>query len=93
MVQQVRAAHILVKEEEKAKDILQKLQTGGSFEKLAEENSICPSRKKGGDLGWFGRDMMVREFEVAAFNLQKGQLSKPVKTQFGWHIIKLIDVK
>ncbi len=93
MAQQVRAAHILVKGEDKAKEIIQKLNAGGSFEKLAGENSLCPSRKKWGDLGWFGRGTMVREFEIAAFNLEKGQISQPVKTQFGWHIIKLIDEK
>jgi len=93
MAQQAHAAHILVKGEEKAKEILQKLQAGKSFEKLAEENSLCPSKKRGGNLGWFGRGMMVKEFEQASFNLEKGQLSQPVKTQFGWHIIKLIDKK
>lgn len=91
MAQEVHAAHILVKTEEKAKEILGKLRLGESFEKLAEENSICPSRKRGGDLGWFGRQKMVREFELAAFSLQKDQISAPIKTQFGWHIIKLID--
>ncbi|HLD12461.1 MAG TPA: peptidylprolyl isomerase [Candidatus Nanoarchaeia archaeon] len=93
MAQQVRAAHILVKGEEKAKELLQKIRTGSNFEKLAEENSLCPSKKKGGDLGWFGRGMMVREFEQAAFNLEKGHISPPVKTEFGWHIIKCLDKK
>ena len=93
MAQQVRAAHILVKGEEKAKELLQKIRTGNSFEKLAEDNSLCPSRKKGGDLGWFGRGMMVRPFEQAAFNLEKGRISGPIKTEFGWHIIKCLDKK
>ena len=93
MANQVHAAHILIKSEEKANEILTKLKSGASFEQLATENSLCPSKKRGGDLGWFGRGMMVREFELAAFNLQKNQLSAPVKTQFGWHIIKLIDSK
>ncbi len=93
MVSEVHAAHILVKTEEKAKEILGKLRLGESFEKLAEENSLCPSRKRGGDLGWFGRQKMVREFELATFNLKKGEISTPIKTQFGWHIIKLIDAK
>ncbi len=93
MVKEVRASHILVKTEEKAKEILGKLRLGESFEKLATENSICPSKKRGGDLGWFGRQKMVREFELAAFNLKKGEISQPVKTQFGWHIIKLVDSK
>ena len=93
MVSQLHAAHILVKSEEKAKELLTKLKSGGSFEELAMENSLCPSKKQGGDLGWFGRNMMVREFEVAAFALKKGELSTPIKTQFGWHIIKLLDSK
>lgn len=93
MVSEVHAAHILVKTEEKAKELISKLRLGESFEKLASENSICPSRKRGGDLGWFGRQKMVREFELAAFALKKGEISVPIKTQFGWHIIKLIDSK
>ena len=93
MVSQVHAAHILVKSEEKAKELLGKLKAGSSFEELAMENSLCPSKKQGGDLGWFGRNMMVRPFEVAAFNMKKGELSAPIKTEFGWHIIKLLDAK
>ncbi|MDP4012633.1 MAG: peptidylprolyl isomerase [Candidatus Nanoarchaeia archaeon] len=93
MVKEVRASHILIKTEEKAKEILGRLRLGESFEKLAIENSLCPSKKRGGDLGWFGRQKMVREFEIAAFNLKKGEISQPIKTQFGWHIIKLVDSK
>ena len=91
MVDQVHCAHILVKTEQEAKAISDQLSKGESFSKLAMEKSLCPSGKKGGDLGKFGRGMMVREFEVVAFNLQKGQLSSPVKTQFGWHIIKRLE--
>lgn len=91
MPTKVHAAHILVKSEDKAKELLQKIISGESFEKLAQENSLCPSRKKGGDLGWFGRGQMVREFENTAFALKKGQISYPIKTQFGWHLIKVID--
>jgi peptidyl-prolyl cis-trans isomerase C len=93
MVKEVRAAHILVKGEPKAKEIMEKLKKGDSFDALAKENSECPSKKKGGDLGWFGRGRMVREFENAAFAGDKGALVGPIKTQFGWHIIKVLDKK
>ena len=93
MVQKVSASHILVKTEGEACVVLQKLRQGESFEKLAQEKSLCPSRKKGGSLGWFGRGQMVKEFEVAAFNAKKGQLLGPIKTQFGWHIIKIDDMQ
>jgi len=86
----VHAAHILVKTEQEANVLLYELQRGASFEKLAKDKSLCPSSKKGGDLGWFGKGQMVREFETAAFALKPGQLSKAVKTQFGWHIIKIL---
>ena len=88
----IRASHILVKTEEEAKQILEIFAQGNkSFEQVALERSLCPSKKKGGDLGFFGRQQMVREFENAAFKLKKGEVSQPVKTQFGWHIIKLTD--
>lgn len=87
----VRASHILVKTEQEALGILFDLKRGASFEEIAKQKSICPSAKKGGDLGWFGRGMMVKEFEQAAFALKKGELSKPIKTQFGWHIIKVTE--
>ncbi len=93
MVKEVRASHILVKTENEAKEILQRLQNGGSFAKLAMEKSICPSAKKGGDLGFFGRGRMARAFENAAFALEKGQISQPVKTEFGWHLIRVTDKK
>jgi peptidyl-prolyl cis-trans isomerase C len=87
----VHCAHILVKTEQEAKDILDKINKGESFSKLAMEKSLCGSARKGGDLGVFGRGRMVKEFEKAAFALQKGQISQPVKTQFGWHIIKRLE--
>lgn len=93
MVSQVHAFHILVKSEDEAKQIAKDLQTGANFQRLAQMKSLCPSGKKGGDLGWFGRGKMVREFENAAFNLKSGEISQPVKTEFGWHIIKLVEVK
>jgi parvulin-like peptidyl-prolyl isomerase len=91
MVDKIRAAHILVKTEEAAKAILARLQAGESFSKLAMELSQCPSGKKGGDLGEFGRGQMVREFELAAFKLKKGEVSGLVKTPFGYHIIKRLE--
>jgi peptidyl-prolyl cis-trans isomerase C len=91
MAREVHAAHILVKTEDKAKDLLQKLQAGDSFDDLAKKNSVCPSGKNCGDLGWFKKGMMVPEFEKAAFEGEKGKIVGPVKTQFGWHIIKVID--
>jgi parvulin-like peptidyl-prolyl isomerase len=91
VVDNVHCAHILVKTEQEANAIADQLSKGASFSKIAMEKSMCPSGKRGGDLGVFGRGKMVREFESAAFALQKGQTSKPVKTEFGWHIIKRLE--
>ena len=88
MSNKITASHILIKSQEKAIEIKNKLNSGKSFEELAKENSLCPSKKRGGNLGTFSRGQMVREFENAAFKLKKGEISEPVKTQFGWHIIK-----
>lgn len=93
MVKKVKAAHILVEGEKVAKEILQRLKEGNDFGKLAKRRSNCPSGKNGGDLGWFGRGKMVKEFEDAAFNADKGEVVGPVKTQFGFHIIKVNDQK
>ena len=84
------AKHILVDSEEKANDILGKINAGEvSFEDAAKEHSTCPSKDAGGDLGTFGRGQMVPEFENAVFNMNNGEVSGPVKTQFGYHLIKL----
>lgn len=91
MVDKVHCAHILVKTEAEARQVLDDLKKGASFANLAQERSMCPSKKRGGDLGTFGRGNMVKEFERASFALQKGQLSEPVKTQFGWHVIKRLE--
>ena len=91
MVSQVHSYHILVKSKEEADEVLKEIKAGASFQKMAQLKSICPSGKSGGDLGWFGRGQMVREFEKAAFELNKGEISQPVKTQFGWHLIKVVD--
>ena len=89
---EVHARHILVKTKEEANDIIEQLQNGASFEVTAKEKSTGPSATSGGDLGFFGKGQMVPEFEKAAFSLRKGKFTDtPVKTQFGWHIIKLED--
>jgi peptidyl-prolyl cis-trans isomerase C len=90
--EEVRARHILVKTEKEAQDVLAKLKGGADFEKLAREISADPSAKtNGGDLEYFTKGQMVAEFSEAAFKLNKGQISQPVKTQFGFHIIKVED--
>ncbi|MCL4365155.1 peptidyl-prolyl cis-trans isomerase [Candidatus Marsarchaeota archaeon] len=88
MTNQIRCAHILVEKESVAKDILERIKKGESFAKLAEQYSTDGSRRHGGDLGFFGKGMMVKPFEDAAFALEKGQVSGVVRTQFGYHIIK-----
>jgi peptidyl-prolyl cis-trans isomerase C len=90
--EEVQARHILVEAEDKAKEIADKLANGADFAALAKENSTDPgSKDDGGMLGYFGRGQMVPSFEEAAFALQKGEISKPVQSQFGWHIIKVED--
>ncbi len=91
MVDKIRCAHILVANEQQAKEILEKLGNGEKFANLAQQYSLDGSGKRGGDLGVFGHGVMVREFEKAAFSLQKGQVSGIVKTQFGYHIIKRLE--
>lgn len=93
MTSKVHAAHILVKTEQEAFGLLFDINHGKDFAEVAKAKSMCPSGKSGGDLGWFGRNMMVKEFETAAFAMKPGEISKPVKTQFGWHIIKVIEAK
>lgn len=93
MPKKTNASHILVKTEQDAKVILYDVTHGKSFEEVAKEKSLCPSGKKGGNLGWFGRGMMVKEFENACFKAKKGDIIGPVKTQFGYHIIKINDVQ
>ena len=84
----IAASHILVDQEFEAKDLIAKMKDGASFEELAIKFSKCPSGKKGGALGEFGKGMMVKSFEDAAFALEVGKVSDIVKTQFGHHIIK-----
>lgn len=87
--EQIKASHILVKTEKEAKDILAQVKAGGNFEELAKKNSTDSSSAKGGDLGWFGKGAMVPVFEKAAMALKEGQISDVVKSDFGFHIIKL----
>jgi peptidyl-prolyl cis-trans isomerase C len=89
--EEVHARHILVPTEDEAKAILAQLKGGADFATLAKEKSKDPGAADGGDLGYFTREQMVPEFAEVAFKLGKGQLSDPVKTQFGWHIIKVED--
>jgi peptidyl-prolyl cis-trans isomerase C len=92
--EEVKASHILVKEEDKAKEIAAKLSSGDdkAFAEAAKANSLDPgSKDDGGSLGYFGRGQMVPQFEEAAFKLKKGEVSAPIQTQFGWHIIKVED--
>ena len=84
-----RASHILVKDRGQANEILKQLKTGGDFGALARKYSQCPSRSKGGDLGWFGEGQMVGSFESAVRKLGVGSLSDVVSTQFGFHVIKV----
>lgn len=93
MVKSVSAAHILVPREEDAQKILARIQKGEDFGELAKRFSRCPSKNKGGKLGWFNKGDMVPEFENAAFNGKKGEVVGPVKTEFGYHIILIIDQK
>ena len=87
------ASHILVETEEAAVNLIDKLQAGADFVELAKEFSTGPSGPSGGALGWFGLGMMVPPFEAAVVAMEKGAISSPVKTDFGWHVIKLNDTR
>ncbi|HEY6254337.1 MAG TPA: peptidylprolyl isomerase [Xanthobacteraceae bacterium] len=89
--EEVHARHILVESEDEAKAILEQIKSGADFANLAKEKSKDPGAADGGDLGYFTKDQMVPEFADVAFKMYPGQLSNPVKTQFGWHIIKVED--
>jgi len=92
-VKKVQARHILVGDKDLAEEIKKKIDGGEEFSKLAEEFSECPSKKRGGDLGWFGKGAMVRPFEVAAFSADEGEIVGPIKTEFGYHIIYVYEVQ
>ena len=91
---EVNASHILVKTRDEAVSIINKLKSKSQFSELAKKFSIGPSGKNGGNLGWFGPGQMVKEFEKAAFLIEKGNISqKPIKTKFGFHVIKVNDIR
>ncbi len=91
MPKKVHCAHILVRSEKEAETVLHRLKKGEMFANIAKDVSLCPSGKRGGDLGTFSRGRMVKEFECAAFALGKGEISPITKTKFGYHIIKRLD--
>lgn len=91
MVNEVKASHILVETEAEAISLKEEILSGKDFEDVAAEHSLCPSGASGGDLGFFGRGQMVSEFENAAFDLNIGAISDPVRTNFGWHLILVTE--
>jgi peptidyl-prolyl cis-trans isomerase C len=93
MAPTVRASHILVKTEAQATQVMKRIADGEDFAAVARRFSSCPSGKNGGDLGWFGKGQMVPEFETAAFENEVGKIVGPVKTQFGFHVIKVTGKK
>ena len=84
-----KASHILVKDYNLARRLYQEIRKGARFEELARQHSTCPSKSSGGDLGWFGPGKIVKEFEDACWKTGAGSVTEPVKTQFGYHIIKV----
>ena len=91
-VVKVKVEHILVKTFKEAEELRIRILNGESFEKIAEKYSLCPSGKEGGNLGYIKKGQTVKEFEDAVFALPLGELSQPVKTQFGWHLIKVTGI-
>ena len=89
----VKASHLLVKTEEEALKLKKDIEDGKDFAQVAKEVSLCPSGQNGGDLGYFTKGQMVKEFEDAVFSMSVGEISNPIKTQFGYHLIYLTDKK
>ena len=92
-IKSVRASHILVSNARDAEGIVIRLSKGEDFAELAKRFSKCPSKSKGGDLGWFGKGDMVPEFDQAAFSAEKGKVVGPIRTQFGFHLLIVTDQK
>lgn len=90
---EVRASHLLVGTLAEAEQCRQEILDGKTFAEVAKRVSKCPSGAQGGDLGFFGRGRMVPQFDKVAFELPVGELSEPVQTQFGWHILTVTDKK
>lgn len=88
---EVRASHLLVESQKMAEECRQEILAGATFDEVAKRVSKCPSGSRGGDLGYFVRGQMVPQFDKAAFELPIGELSQPVQTQFGWHLITVTD--
>ena len=88
---EIKASHILVDSEETARDLKDQLDQGAEFAELAAEHGTDGTRERGGDLGWFDRTVMVPQFAEAAFEMEVGEVSEPVETQFGWHLIRVTD--
>ena len=87
MPTEVRASHLLVRTEEEAKKLREEILNGASLAEIASKESMDPSGRNGGDLGFFTKGQMVKEFEDAAFSLPLNEVSQPIKTQFGWHLL------
>ena len=88
-----KASHILVKDYDSARKLYQEIRKGARFEDIARKHSTCPSKPSGGDLGWFGPGKMVKEFEDACRKTGVGTVTDPVRTQFGYHLIKVTGKK
>ena len=88
---QVRASHILLDSESEVEKVLEEISKGTRFEDVAKEYSICPSGNVGGDMGYFTRNVMIKPIERAAFSLRKGEVSGPIKTELGYHILKVTE--
>ncbi len=93
MVNEVRASHLLVDTEEQALSLRDEIVNGKPFEEVAKAVSKCPSGRNGGDLGFFGRGRMVPEFDQAAFAQPVGEISEPIKTQFGYHLLVVTETR
>ncbi len=93
MSKEVRASHLLVETKEEAEKLREEILNGKDFADVAAMVSLCPSGAKGGDLGYFSKGQMVKPFEDACFSMEIGDLSEPIETQFGWHLIQLTDIR